>query len=276
MSDDTRGHLIASLLEDPRDELGLLALADWHEEASLPHQAALLRLAVNLRRVPWPAEPDEASRRFWITRDWRDGHEFEAARDEAELVIGGVPGHPWRQWPRCCEGWHGAGRLPGMAAAYRLIDVKHAARLFAPCWRRLLVRCELYACGVITRRGRDAEYPTCDSMPYSDSSFENPADATALDLKALWRLRGGRAGRAVCVMIRHEVAAGDKGRREFQGQPYDAAGMEYRRRWVERRDVTLALARTYHRDLLRAFRAGEPWVHGRGVYAQRRAARERR
>lgn len=38
----------------------------------------------------------------------------------------------------------------------------------------------------------------------------------------------------------------------------------------------LALARTYHRDLLRAFLAGDPATHGRGVYHSPRERAPRR
>lgn len=259
------GMLYEAALHDPADVLALRALADWHEDASMPHQAALLRLAAALREVPYPDEPDKQCKQLWVNKHlYPDGGQLQAQAlasiscwypDIRKMVF-----EPSADWPRC-QGWHGAGRLPGFAAAHRMVahpkcDLHRLHNLAA--LHRHILRCELYACGVIDARQRDEEHPTleqlwddlCDSisggqkwMPISWPGWQDMAD--------LWRLRGGAAGRAVNVMVRFEAT-----QKRFSP--------------VVTRNVVQALARTYSRDLLRCFAAGEPWVHSRGVYAMRK------
>lgn len=248
MSD--RDHLVAALLADPSDALALLALADWHEGSGLPHHAALLRLAEALRRVPWPDAAEEACLTFFTqkARLYSSFSNYDAHRSAVELGVHG--------WP------HGVGRLPGMAAAYRLAETL-PGRIRAAA-RRHVLRCELYSCAVIGARERDAEHPAASSVARDVTVLYGAGNR--LNLRALWALRGGPKGRAVNVMVRHETALTTKYLDEIDRLRGPANAHARLEAWRQRSEL-LAVARTYHLSLMRTFAAADPFPHGRGVYA---------
>lgn len=288
MTSEDRRRLVGALLEDPSDVLALLALADACEEDCLPRQAGLLRLACALREeVAYPAaEADAECRACWVDATYPAWPDVTRYRSEAWNHDGrrrGAGQSP--EWPHDCRGWHGAGRLPGCAAAYHLLALPHAPLAGAdlPALRRHVLRCELYSCGVIGARERDAEWPTfCAVLLHSGASRLLDQELLALrrrvgeggalpppsygpvfaDVERLWALRGGRAAAALHVMLRLEAAA---------TRPLDAEYQEFRRSlgpaWYssrrregdavwERRRLAQALARTYSRSLARRFLAG--------------------
>ncbi len=271
---DDRARLIEALLAQPTDALPLLGLADWHEEHDLPHQAALLRLAYTLRNVPYPEEAEGDCHAYFVVQMYyRTGKYYLDAA--AAVALTGVFGQPSAPWPRRCLGWHGAARLPGAAAAYRLWRiVGKGEKAGLPAWDRMVLRCELHSCGVLTAQERDREWVTFDRF-HRALAARHPAGHMSWSLhcagRTLWAMRGGRASGALHVMLAHESAITAPLLTELRLLPRHptsslwAAGPR-RDCWV-RRCEALAIARTYHRDLLRAFHAGEPWFHGKGVYA---------
>lgn len=288
-----REQLLMAVLDQPRDNLTMLALADCHEEEGLEAQAGLLRLAVSLREVEWPTEPDEDCTNYWH----KDGHHFSDYRIkerrvqlEAINVVDSRQESPIKTllWPNC-PGWNGVGRLPGITAAWRwirqpLFSLKYAEG-FAFIERHVIL-CELYSCGVIDWKQRDQQQnierwwdvckpviPELRSEPktfYSWSGWQ--------DMKDLWGLRAGTAGHAVSVMYRHERCLTHPIQEKIHKQPYEFTGEARRttiRGLLRERTKTLSLARTYHRDLIRRFIAGNPLELGMAVYRQKKPQAQR-
>ncbi len=271
---DDRARLIEALLAQPTDALPLLGLADWHEEYDLPHQAALLRLAYALRNVSYPEEAEGVCHAYFVLQShYRTStHYLDAARSVGLCGREITPLRSWT-WPHCL-GWHGAARLPGAAAAYRLWRlVGKSEKAGLPAWNRMVLRCELYSCGVISAQERDREWVTFDRF-HRALAIGHPAAHLSWTLRSagttIWAMRGGRASGALHVMLAHESAITAPLLAELRLLPRHPTSSspwaEPRRDCWIRRCEALAIARTYHRDLLRAFHAGEPWVHGKGVY----------
>lgn len=264
-----RERLLEALLAGPQDHTLLLVLADWHDDNALPHQAALLRLAHALRLVPYPAEPDEECHKFFVEKRWREASRcdarFLAVRQRSVAMTFAYGSGCGREWPDCM-GWHGAGRLPGVAAAYRHLHGHDAAAPRIAARRRLLAACELYCCGVISAGERDREFMTQGHFLHAILGIAgvraDPNETAGSFAHAAWRLRGGRAGNAVGMMQWLESYACWRAWEKLRPPGVPA--------WKRRADA-LALARTYHRELLRVFAAGEPWLHGVGVYAARKS-----
>lgn len=259
-----RDQLLAALLDDPADAVTVLATADWHEENGLAGQASLLRLSLSLRSVPWPEKYHPCFR--VVPQRWGQ-HRGEPVltHQVGYSDVGCVDVPDVRvpdKWPNC-ERWNGVGRIPGFAAAYRLLDHPDCLLRTAKdvsVLHRMVCRYELYACGVMSRRERDEEYSDDNKMlfdlwPGANEIVATEWDGLPDDLVAMWSLRGGRAGEAMNLMIRHEQACCRK-HGVNQKRPLTVAA---RRRQQELRSHDWAMARTYHRDVVRTFLAAEPW-----------------
>lgn len=256
-----RDALVAAVLADPGDDLSVAALADWHEERGLCGIAAALRLALALRAVPFPAEPDGPCR------------DLVGAKGRDELS--GRPlwfhtdGYRWI-WPWKCQGWNNVAKLPAFEAVRRMpIDVGFGEE--ADAWRRraaaFVACCELYACGVTSacdvRRLRhdqgEAERAMARAMDRADPTDGDRLRAAVGSLAAARLLGGGPATRAMGAMVEAERPT----RRELR-----------RLRYTPRSDLAtrtaamgrLILLRTYNRSLVRTLLAAEPWRIGPAVY----------
>lgn len=283
MSD--RRRLIDALLAAPDDDILLDILADVHLDRGLAAQASALRLAARLRRVPWPVAPDETCRKYWVDHIPKGTFRprwFEDACRNASLSGSNCCG-PWigyeqeSQWPHACRRWHSLGRLPAYAPALRLLCGGR------PLWQRHVVRCELYSCGVLSAAERDEEShrpPEWGGGPpprnlggrdpngmggwwlageggsFPPGDWDGELTNHLAAAETLWRLRGGRAGRAVEAMTAAEQASVAPQRDGGKRWKHPPSGR-----------LSLALARTYSRAVLREFLAGRPSQIGVGLRA---------
>ena len=265
--------LLHCLWLDPCDVLSLRALADAYEEQGAERQSFLLRLAADLREIEFPTEPGTACETFFMKR-----HNTDPDQSSVELSgrTVGVTGES-AKWPRC-RGWHGVGRLPGVAAGLsitRLADLTLTPEGVL-LLRRHLLRCELRCCGVpylspkgdgkerFVRELTGSELGYFEYHPIANSIAPEGAMPWGPSPHVAWALLGGVASSAVGMMLAHQVAyhvamtGGSRYTRGVHGtmRPHS--------------DFALATCRTYHRDLLRTFLAAEPWRYGRGFVDGRR------
>jgi uncharacterized protein (TIGR02996 family) len=171
-----REWLIQGCEAAPTDPVPRLAMADWYEEQGDTDRAVLLRLAASLWSAPYPGGPTHpAELSLSLAQRQFPGDDFDATY------------------------WRLLGTTAAIGCLFRLYGPRAAGKWAVPSvgiTANWLVRCELYACRVISVDERNAAYSW---------RINQLDDAIGCQSRAPWHLRdirllgGGKGGRGVRV-----------------------------------------------------------------------------